>query len=63
MKLYCTVLYYSVRENLRTAKKDFSKTVDDLKYLRSTGLGVAEVVKPLDNERGKHMCLYAQYHV
>ena len=41
----------SVRENLRAAKKEFSKTEDDLKSLQSVGQIIGEVLRPLDNER------------
>ncbi|KAJ0085415.1 hypothetical protein Patl1_09206 [Pistacia atlantica] len=41
----------SVRENLRTAKKEFNKTEDDLKSLQSVGQIIGEVLRPLDNER------------
>ncbi|XVF36051.1 hypothetical protein REPUB_Repub19eG0025100 [Reevesia pubescens] len=39
------------RENLRTAKKEFNKTEDDLKSLQSVGQIIGEVLRPLDNER------------
>ena len=38
----------AVRENLRGAKKDFSKTEDDLKSLQSIGQIIGEVLRPLD---------------
>lgn len=42
---------FSVRENLRTSKKEFNKTEDDLKSLQSVGQIIGEVLRPLDNER------------
>jgi 26S proteasome regulatory subunit T4 len=44
---------YAVRENLKNAKKDFTKTEDDLKSLQSVGQIIGEVLRPLDNERCK----------
>ncbi|KAB1203786.1 hypothetical protein CJ030_MR8G003338 [Morella rubra] len=41
----------TVRENLRTSKKEFNKTEDDLKSLQSVGQIIGEVLRPLDNER------------
>ncbi|KAF2324616.1 hypothetical protein GH714_015670 [Hevea brasiliensis] len=41
----------AVRENLRSAKKEFNKTEDDLKSLQSVGQIIGEVLRPLDNER------------
>ncbi|AQK60009.1 26S protease regulatory subunit S10B B [Zea mays] len=41
----------TVRESLKTAKKDFTKTEDDLKSLQSVGQIIGEVLRPLDNER------------
>ncbi|KAK1315113.1 hypothetical protein QJS10_CPA06g00728 [Acorus calamus] len=41
----------TVRENLRTSKKEFAKTEDDLKSLQSVGQIIGEVLRPLDNER------------
>lgn len=46
-----------VRENLRTAKKEFNKTEDDLKSLQSVGQIIGEVLRPLDNER----CKFSRY--
>lgn len=43
----------AVREKLRAAKKEFSKTEDDLKSLQSVGQIIGEVLRPLDNERCK----------
>lgn len=43
----------AVRESLKTAKKDFTKTEDDLKSLQSVGQIIGEVLRPLDNERCK----------
>ena len=42
---------FTVREKLRGAKKEFSKTEDDLKSLQSVGQIIGEVLRPLDNER------------
>lgn len=42
-----------MREKLRAAKKEFSKTEDDLKSLQSVGQIIGEVLRPLDNERCK----------
>nr|GEX92464.1 26S proteasome regulatory subunit S10B homolog B [Tanacetum cinerariifolium] len=42
---------YAVRESLRTTKKDYAKTEDDLKSLQSVGQIIGEVLRPLDNER------------
>ncbi|KAG6415035.1 hypothetical protein SASPL_122436 [Salvia splendens] len=41
----------SVRENLRSVKKEYAKTEDDLKSLQSVGQIIGEVLRPLDNER------------
>ncbi|KAL0376167.1 UNVERIFIED_CONTAM: 26S proteasome regulatory subunitBA [Sesamum calycinum] len=41
----------SARENLRTTKKEYAKTEDDLKSLQSVGQIIGEVLRPLDNER------------
>ncbi|THU60305.1 hypothetical protein C4D60_Mb07t11230 [Musa balbisiana] len=41
----------TLRENLRTSKKEFAKTEDDLKSLQSVGQIIGEVLRPLDNER------------
>ncbi|RZS04220.1 hypothetical protein BHM03_00034513 [Ensete ventricosum] len=41
----------AVRENLRTSKKEFARTEDDLKSLQSVGQIIGEVLRPLDNER------------
>ncbi|CAN1255877.1 26S proteasome regulatory subunit 10B homolog A [Linum perenne] len=40
-----------VKENLRSSKKEFAKTEDDLKSLQSVGQIIGEVLRPLDNER------------
>lgn len=48
---------YTVRENLRAAKKEFAKTEDDLKSLQSVGQIIGEVLRPLDNERCKLLSL------
>ena len=40
-----------MKEELRTAKKEFAKTEDDLKSLQSVGQIIGEVLRPLDNER------------
>ncbi|CAH1444824.1 unnamed protein product [Lactuca virosa] len=40
-----------VRESLRSTKKDYAKTEDDLKSLQSVGQIIGEVLRPLDNER------------
>jgi len=42
---------YAVRETLRSTKKDYAKTEDDLKSLQSVGQIIGEVLRPLDNER------------
>lgn len=42
---------YAVRESLRSTKKDYAKTEDDLKSLQSVGQIIGEVLRPLDNER------------
>lgn len=42
---------YSVKEELRSAKKDYTKTEDDLKSLQSVGQIIGEVLRPLDDER------------
>ncbi|KAG6525307.1 hypothetical protein ZIOFF_015262 [Zingiber officinale] len=41
----------TLRETLKTTKKEFSKTEDDLKSLQSVGQIIGEVLRPLDNER------------
>ncbi|CAA2988264.1 26S protease regulatory subunit S10B homolog B [Olea europaea subsp. europaea] len=48
----------SVRENLRTTKKEYAKTEDDLKSLQSVGQIIGEVLRPLDNERCKNSLIY-----
>lgn len=45
------VKLYTVKENLRGAKKEYNKTEDDLKSLQSVGQIIGEVLRPLDNER------------
>jgi len=47
------VPFHAVRESLKNAKKDFTKTEDDLKSLQSVGQIIGEVLRPLDNERCK----------
>lgn len=42
-----------MRESLKNAKRDFTKTEDDLKSLQSVGQIIGEVLRPLDNERCK----------
>ena len=42
---------FTVRESLRTTKKEYAKTEDDLKSLQSVGQIIGEVLRPLDNER------------
>lgn len=42
-----------VRDSLRTVKKEYAKTEDDLKSLQSVGQIIGEVLRPLDNERCK----------
>lgn len=42
---------FSVRETLRSTKKEYAKTEDDLKSLQSVGQIIGEVLRPLDNER------------
>ncbi|PKA49868.1 26S protease regulatory subunit 10B like A [Apostasia shenzhenica] len=39
------------QESLKSAKKEFAKTEDDLKSLQSVGQIIGEVLRPLDNER------------
>lgn len=41
----------SVRENVKTGRKDFDKTEDDLKALQSVGQIIGEVLRQLDSER------------
>jgi 26S proteasome regulatory subunit T4 len=45
------VLSLVVREDLKTAKKEFDKTEDDLKALQSVGQIIGEVLRQLDDER------------
>ncbi|KAF4358282.1 hypothetical protein F8388_014552 [Cannabis sativa] len=40
-----------VRDSLRSSKKEFNKTEDDLKSLQSVGQIIGEVLRPLNNER------------
>lgn len=42
-----------MRDSLRTVKKEYAKTEDDLKSLQSVGQIIGEVLRPLDNERCK----------
>ncbi|KMZ59509.1 hypothetical protein ZOSMA_6818G00010 [Zostera marina] len=49
----------TARENLRTSKKEFGKTEDDLKSLQSVGQIIGEVLRPLDNERCKKCLLFS----
>ncbi|PKU66203.1 26S protease regulatory subunit S10B like B [Dendrobium catenatum] len=48
---YFSCNLFAARESLRNAKKEFSKTEDDLKSLQSVGQIIGEVLRPLDNER------------
>ncbi|KAM0025212.1 putative proteasome endopeptidase complex [Helianthus debilis subsp. tardiflorus] len=41
----------AVRESLRSTKKEYGKTEDDLKSLQSVGQTIGEVLRPLDSER------------
>jgi 26S proteasome regulatory subunit T4 len=41
----------NLRENVKTARKDFDKTEDDLKALQSVGQIIGEVLRQLDSER------------
>ena len=43
----------AVREDIKTLKKDYDKTEDDLKALQSVGQIIGEVLKQLDDERGE----------
>lgn len=45
------VKLYTVKENLRGAKKEYNKTEGDLKSLQCVGQIIGEVLRPLDNER------------
>jgi 26S proteasome regulatory subunit T4 len=42
---------FSVRENVKAARKEFDKTEDDLKALQSVGQIIGEVLRQLDSER------------
>lgn len=51
--LFVFLGYDVVRDSLRTVKKEYAKTEDDLKSLQSVGQIIGEVLRPLDNERCK----------
>lgn len=55
----CWNCLFAVRENLRGAKKEFTKTEDDLKSLQSVGQIIGEVLRPLDNERCNYISKYS----
>jgi len=59
LNLWC--LIFSVRENVKVARKDFDKTEDDLKALQSVGQIIGEVLRQLDSERCE--CLFASSRV
>jgi ATP-dependent 26S proteasome regulatory subunit len=44
---------FAVRDGVKTAKKEYDKTEDDLKALQSVGQIIGEVLKQLDEERCK----------
>lgn len=52
---------YAVRETLRSTKKDYAKTEDDLKSLQSVGQIIGEVLRPLDNERCNSTFQYSYF--
>lgn len=47
-----------MREQLKSLKKDFDKSEDDLKALQSVGQIIGEVLKQLDDERCKYLLLF-----
>lgn len=53
----------AVREKLRGAKKEFTKTEDDLKSLQSVGQIIGEVLRPLDNERCEFLSVCVMNYV
>ena len=46
-----SMIFFEVRDDLKTAKKEFEKTEDDLKALQSVGQIIGEVLRQLDDER------------
>ena len=46
-----SMILFEVRDDLKTAKKEFEKTEDDLKALQSVGQIIGEVLRQLDDER------------
>ena len=46
-----------MRDNVKTARKEFDKTEDDLKALQSVGQIIGEVLRQLDSER----CEFASF--
>ena len=45
----------AVRDEIKTLKKQYDKTEDDLKALQSVGQIIGEVLKQLDEERCEHV--------
>ena len=50
----------AVRDNVKSAKKEFDKTEDDLKALQSVGQIIGEVLRRLDADRCKNMVIFNQ---
>ena len=47
--------YGAVRDNVKSSKKEYDKTEDDLKALQSVGQIIGEVLRRLDADRCKEM--------
>ena len=50
----------TLREQVKQSKKEYDKTEDDLKALQSVGQIIAEVLRQLDEERCKSICMPPQ---
>lgn len=53
----------AVKDKLKAARKEFTKTEDDLKSLQSVGQIIGEVLRPLDNERCKFILVFDFYNL
>lgn len=45
------MVFQTVRDDIKSLKKQYDKTEDDLKALQSVGQIIGEVLKQLDEER------------
>lgn len=52
MFCFVSIGWYAARDQLRSAKKEYEKTEDDLKSLQSVGQIVGEVLSQLEVGRG-----------